>query len=283
MSAAQIGKGRKKSRMTVARLNHCAVIATHHKTGTVWMRKVFRAIASLTGTPFFNMNAIKSQDLHDIMAPAILLNDHSNFRNAAWIIGDDRFRIMHVIRDPRDVVVSAMHYHCTAPEEWLHRKRPMFKGLTYQEKINSLPDDRARYLFEMQHTAGRVIKDMRNWDYNASNSIECRYETLMADIEMVAFSRALTYLGFDDSELDGCRGQIWEHSLFGSLLEKRQDGAPSTHIRSGEVRQWPDIFDGNLGQSFLDRFGDVLIELGYENDHSWVQKLPSADESRSST
>jgi hypothetical protein len=253
-------------------LNRFAVVATHHKTGTVWMRTVFQRIASSIGVPFINIKAVRPSELRAMSAPAILFNDHSKFNKIRWMLANDAFRILHLIRDPRDVVVSAMHYHLRATEKWLHVQRKSFSGMSYQQALNNLDDDHSRYLFEMENSAGRVIRDMGKWDYLLSNSLECKYETLILDSDRSVFRRIIGHLGFADDEVDECLRLFWKHSLFGELGEQAKT-AKSKHIRSGEVTQWKKVFDRDMAASFLDKFGNVLIKLDYERDNSWVDGL----------
>src|SRR5205807_6273285 len=120
-------------------MNRCrAIIATHHKTGTAWMSKVFNAVADRLSVPILSQSRKSSPQ---IPLPVILFNNHSDFSSADWILRDPDSRIFHLIRDPRDVIISAMHYHKTARESWLHRAKAKFGQKTYQEELNSLRDD----------------------------------------------------------------------------------------------------------------------------------------------
>jgi hypothetical protein len=246
-------------------LKHYVVVATHHKTGSVWMRTVFRSIGRSLGLPFVSLNKSRSKKSGHSPAPAILFNDHSNFSNCPWALGDPRSRILHIIRDPRDVIISAMRYHLSAKESWLHEPRKAFRGMSYQQTLNSLPDDRSRYAFEMERSAMRVIRDMQNWDYTRPNCFECKYEELIADTSMDLVTSILIHLGFELKDLKTCRQIFWDNSLFGGLR-----GSRSPHIRSGELRQWESVFDESLAISFTARFPDALIRLGYEPDNSWA-------------
>lgn len=245
-----------------------ALVATHHKTGSVWMRTVFKSIATETGVPFINLSKKRVLDAERLPESAILFSDHSDFSGCAWILDHPRSRIMHVIRDPRDVIISAMHYHRKAKEAWLHLPRKGLGGMTYQQKLNRLPDDRARYLFEMERTSRRVIRDMQKWDYGRPNSLECRYEDMIADVGMELVSEILLHLGFEAGELEACRQIFWKNSLFGELR-----GSQSVHIRSGALRQWPEMFDASLAAAFLEQFPDALVQLGYEPDNSWTASV----------
>jgi hypothetical protein len=200
-----------------------------------------------------------------VSIPAIIFNNHSDFRGVDWLPQDPDTRIFHLIRDPRDVIISAMHYHRTAREPWLHNPRSRFNGMTYQQKLNSLPDDRARLIWEMDNTGGRTINAMKAWDYSLENSCEMKYEELIGDVDGIEFARVASHLGFDHDEVAICREEFRKRSLFG-----RKRRSKSVHVRSGMRRQWEGVYDVDLGQIFVEKFGTALVDLGYEPDNSWV-------------
>jgi len=249
-------------------MNRCAVIATHHKTGTVWMRDVFRGISHDLKINFIYLTRKSPQKKAKLLPPAVVLNDHADFSAMPWLIDGPDQRILHVVRDPRDVLISAMHYHRVAQESWLHVSRKTFGGLSYQQKLNSLPDDRSRYLFELKHSAGRTIGKMCSWNYGAKNCFECRYEDLATDFEMKLFTQIVCHLGFAPDELEICRANFWKNSLFG-----QREAGESPHVRRGAPRQWSDVFDRELAMRFLHQFGSALVTLGYEPDDTWIEHL----------
>jgi hypothetical protein len=248
-----------------------AVIVTHHKTGTVWMQTTFRQIAAKLGIRFVRVHTDAIVPAEELAAPIIFFERSGKFREYPDLSDDPRVRIVHLIRDPRDVVISGMHYHLTSQEGWLHRPSDRFDGRTYQSAINSFATDRARYVFEMDNRAASTIRTMLRWyQDDRTNSFECKYEDLIRDVEMLLFTRVATYLGFSGQELDVCRSAFWKHSLFCRKAEWKDSG----HIRSGEARQWMNVFDKPLAEEFTNRFGDALGSLGYESDNSWIDRLP---------
>jgi hypothetical protein len=249
-------------------MNACAVIATHHKTGTVWMRTVFQRLSRLLGIRFVMLDRKSDPALRRFRTPVVVMDDHAEFNNCKWILERRSTRLFHLIRDPRDVIISAAHYHCSARESWLHRRREKFDGQSYQHTIRHLRTDRERYIFEMDNSAGLVIAAMQNWDYGMPNAMEGQYEQLIADDEGVLFGQVLEHLGFEPSEVQCGREQF----LLGSIIGAGP--AKPAHVRSGMPRQWEQIFDHGLAVLFLQKFGDVLLKLGYEKDAAWAENLP---------
>ena len=174
------------------------------------------------------------------------------------------YRGLHLIRDPRDTIVSGCFYHQHADEPWLHRKRKKFGGLSYQEKINSYATFSDKLLFELEHSARSAIRHMSRWDYGNPSFMETKYEDLIRDRNLVLFDEIFRFLGFPDECLPEVRRIAYENSLF-SRKHK-----PDGHIRCGSPSQWRLYFGPAHSRRFLEVYGDVLIQLGYENDDRWA-------------
>lgn len=254
-------------------MDRCAVVATYHKGGTAWMGSTFQRIGKKLDIPVLNVDVDAVPKPEGVKPPFIFLSPHSSLTRHPWLMRNPEHRIFHLVRDPRDIVISGMHYHRVATEEWLLRPHAEYGGISYREKLNSLKTDRDRYLFEMSHAAARSIRNMELWDYHQPHVFECKYEDLICDTDMVLFERAARHLGFSDADMQTCLSVFWKKSLFGG--KKKAKGKGKMHIRSGDPRQWPGVFDREMGAMFGKRFGDVLIRLGYESGNGWVDGLPA--------
>src|SRR3979409_1439354 len=92
------------------------VVATHHKTGTVWMSSVFKAISKALGASYIDFWSHYGRLDSLLKTPFVLFNHDSMFLQHSDILVRDDVRVLHLIRDPRDVLISAMHYHKTSSE-----------------------------------------------------------------------------------------------------------------------------------------------------------------------
>lgn len=230
-------------------------VCTHHKTGTVWMAIVFGIIARECGLAF---SKERQADL-----PArldIWLDNHSRIDLPAMrarAAAEGRpLRVLHLIRDPRDVIISGAHYHTRTDEAWANRPRPRFGQRSYRETISALPSEHERLLFEMAEAGGETIRAMLAWRYGEPEVFEARYEELIVDRELVRFDAILRFLGFEGAELKTALAIVERKSLFGGL------DAPA-HVRSGQPGQWRRQFTPALAAAFEQRFPGAAERLGY--------------------
>ncbi|HSI00862.1 MAG TPA: sulfotransferase domain-containing protein [Reyranella sp.] len=245
------------------------VVATHHKTGTVWMDGVFKAIAKSFGVRYVNFRAEQSR-LSDLdHGRFILFCYDSQFREHAPLLDREDVKILHLVRDPRDVVISAMHYHKGSRESWLHEPIPGYDNATYQRALRRQPTRFLQYVFEMENSSASTLRDMMSWRYGRANCCEVRYEDLRQDSDLTYWQRITSSLGFSPDEQPMASRSFWQNSLFGGLPR-----LGNRHIRSGTVAQWKHEFTPELARAFLKRFPDVLQRLGYETSDAWVLQLP---------
>ena len=144
-------------------------VATHHKTGTALMHDVFSTIANASSLSytFFDARAFEDAELvvNDVTGKRLDRAAKRRFREAdivldyhfgkslpAFIERNEtkrllesmvsvsnarEYRIVHVVRDPLDVLVSGLAYHARSPndERWLSRAR--VAELSYAEFLKT--------------------------------------------------------------------------------------------------------------------------------------------------
>jgi len=235
------------------------LIAVHHKAGTNWLASIFRQVCSQHEMRWQEGSSPNSSKNFDVF-----FQDHSYFSEALL---KDHYRGLHLIRDPRDLIVSGCFYHQHSSEEWLHIPRDEFGGLTYQQKINSFASTAEKLLFEMQYNGSDTIRDLLRWNYQNPAFIEVKYEDLIEDTELLLFARIFRFLGIAEALIDDFTRIAFNNSLFSGKVS-------SEHVRSGKSQQWRQYFDRELAQHFVALFDEALIDLGYEENQSWVTLCP---------
>ena len=157
------------------------------------------------------------------------------------------------------VVVSGAKYHLKSDEAWLHVPQEQFAGLTYQEKIRSLENDRDRFLFEMDHCAGWTIREMIDWQHHGYSWCKTfKLEELMTDVGLDHYFAMFRFLGFEGFSLITCLDIACRNSVFGGVQ------SASGHIRSRTPEDWKHYFDDKLSERFDAMFPGSVEKLGYQ-------------------
>lgn len=215
-------------------------------------------------------------------------------------------RGFHVVRDPRDIVVSAYFSHKKShhTDEWpeLVDHRARLQCLSVAEGL-LLELDFIRPFFEHMYT----------WDYEQENVLELHMEEITAR-PLPSFLAIMDFLGLMAEPSSSRVGQLAHrvvtasnrlnhrgrrfmpghlplfptptyrlHSLPSStikrIVEKRtferltgrkrgQENA-SNHLRKGVPGDWKNYFEDTHVQAFKERYNDLLLRLNYEDTPDW--------------
>ncbi len=233
---------------------HCC----YHKVGTAWFIRVLRSIARYYGLSFQCSTQSHLQRNTDIFMEYMSRVDVNKLPD---YIGS------HMIRDPRDVIISAYFYHLWTKEEWAHIPRKNLNSLTYQEYLNSLNREEG-LLAEMKGTSKEVIEEMYLWDYNNPHFFEFKYEDLLEN-ETKVFSQIFKHYGFKEEAISNCLKIAEKFSFKNKSRRKKGTINTKSHLRSGRTGEWKEVFTEKHKNQFKELFGDGLIKLGYETDRDW--------------
>ncbi len=188
-------------------------------------------------------------------------------------------KIVHVVRDGRDVAVSAMHHWwrlATDREGGVFELSPEELRLrdAYAENGQAFLDE-GRSIF----TEERLAQLARRWDYRTGKGrrdgaelygedyLEIRYEDLLLDTPTV-FGRVLEFLGAssEDRMIERClRSSSFERASKRSTGEEDS----SSFFRKGVAGDWRNVFNARDRELYKELAGERLIELGYETSDDW--------------
>jgi hypothetical protein len=260
-------------------------VGVHHKTGTIWMKRLHESIARRLGLPFTGLKRAPDSSgsqgtpgkidptflestLRSVSAQrhGVVFDVHSRFAEIPRQL--PRIRGVHLVRDPRDVLISATLYNLKSTEWWLHRPLPHFNNVTYQERLSSAGTMREALLFELSHQTRAAIADMAAFP-RIERVPTITYESLMTGDVLAAFDEMFSSLGFAGSARRIALDCARQESIV--LNPDRRD---LPHVRSGETQQWRQVFDRKLGEQFAAAAGPELAALDYEPDDSWLEDLP---------
>jgi len=283
----------------------------HHKCATGWTDAILMEICYHMGIRFRIVHS--PNDFRSYSSfPSFVEEEKVDF--LAYTNADRRlasslplYRGFHMVRDPRDVLVSAYFSHRFShpTDRWpaLERHRTRLQEVSKEEGL----------LLEMEFSRW-VFEQMYSWDYNRENVLELRMEDVTArPVEhLTKIARFLNIL--DENTSGGARQMTRQFQMrvnrlnqrgrrfmpanlpmfpvprrrfeditlpmletivrkksFEKLAGGRKKGEENvqSHYRKGKAGDWQNHFTEAHKEGFKERFNDVLLKLGYETDRSW--------------
>ncbi|MCF8414424.1 MAG: sulfotransferase domain-containing protein [Melioribacteraceae bacterium] len=253
----------------------------YHKGGTTLFRKIFREFCDLNNKKFL---ALPGKQTHIPQNADVILFPHSLIDLS---LISEPFLGVHTIRDPRDIVVSGYLYHRRTNEKWCVNsdfdfKHPiMFPQVPYSQEYRS-EDWKMKYLkslngmsyqnnllnmsqydglfFEMNNYGTWTIESMDKWDYNNENILEIRFEDVMNNFGEI-FKMIFEHLRFSKSEIKQGINIAAKHDL---NRKSKAEIARIKHVSSPKASKWKDYFETRHIETFGQKFGDIMLKLGYE-------------------
>jgi hypothetical protein len=285
----------------------------HHKCASQYIKAVFLGATALLGMVPSRVDSLSSELPLGYQArepyprllaeyrarlltdPAVVLCLTNGDSEAVSLLEQrGEYHGFHVIRDPRDVLVSAYFSH-------LYSHPIHFDGSWIAEarqQLSALPDIESGLLLEMEYDAP-IFAAMGGWNYANPRVYETRYETLIAD-PLKEFARMLQAVGISTPRLD-CAAlaalalDLWRRraqqrplperatlpmpvlrrivaaNAFARKAGGRRPGEEDArhHYRKGVAGDWRTYFTPRIIAAFKERYGDLLIGLGYERSRDW--------------
>jgi hypothetical protein len=291
--------------------NNVMVFLGHHKCASTYINQVIAYLCALLGVRRkveyhstvlpMNYHLVEpfKTDLPNIMRS--IHNDDYDFLchwnadlNVIKALRERGYKGFHVIRDPRDVVISGYFSHKfshPAREDlnpWMVKQRELLTHVDLEEGL----------LLEIAFNEA-VFEAMRTWNYNDPKVYESRYETLTVQPQQ-EFKRIFEFLGiavpdFDVFSMAGLMLNKLEQKLLGHPMRprnrcpkfffqrilsvnsfetyakgrKKGEEDAQSHFRKGVAGDWKNHFTPKVKDVFKERYGQLLIDLKYENSLDW--------------
>ncbi len=176
------------------------------------------------------------------------------------ILSSDNFATIFILRDPRDVVVSHVHYVTDIEPNHVHHAYYTQVLHSFDERLKTSIVGRPDAAHPFPDIAGRFAPFV-GWLGNAG-VLTLKYENLMAD-PLTLSEQILDYVikrGFPVT---------MEKTRAVEVLVSRINPQKSPTFRKGKSGGWKNAFTQEHKDIFKEIAGQLLIDLGYENDTNW--------------
>lgn len=275
----------------------------HHKCASTYSINMCYEVCNTLGLkPIEQKIAFEEspENIFPLKKSTFLISQTSTYAKVKRL--SNNFRGFHVIRDPRDICVSGYFSHLKT-----HFVEGWPQLAEYRKELQKLNKEEG-LLREFEYS-DFWLQHIINWNYDDPNIIEIKMEDLTENpfeqwtrifdflgiidphekkIEKApSFSyrmkgninRALKYrnlpegLRFNKNGLLVSTIRDWTENRysFNKLAGGRKQGEENTnsHYRKGARGDWKNHFNDQHKSVFKEKYGDLLIKLGYEKDNNW--------------
>ncbi len=254
---------------------------SYHKCMTSYFNTVFSKISQQFQWHHLHHNGIldsfyKDVEAHKDQISIISVNNQPvNFERLP-----KKYLGTHLIRDPRDLLISGYRYHLWCKEPWT--QIPMsaqLKGTLCVEDLGLMDKSVDRSFQELLNTVDKEhglllelnfrkshFQQMLQWNYSNPNILELRYEDLFGN-EIEVFKNIFRHYGFSHSFIKKALGIVEAHS-FKNLNMKGGTGAKK-HASKGIPGQWKEELPASIIKIFKSEHGGLLEKVGYEKNKNW--------------
>ena len=232
----------------------------HHKAATSWFGRIYRKISQYF---CWKYEVGKQNKPCPDTDTDIFMSWGSKFEFSALgpYVGT------HLIRDPRDMIISGYYYHLWCNEIWCKQPVDDFNGKSYQEVLNSLSLENG-ISFEMSNRFKKTASSMVNWNYKNPYILELKFEEIINDIDQ-HFIRIFQHYGFNEKETEIAM-KIVDSCKFEKITGRLQgEENPTNHYRKGIVGDWKNHFNESHKHLFKELYPGLLEKLGYEQNDLW--------------
>lgn len=245
----------------------------HHKCATNYIRGVVHGVCQVLDFKDTNVPGLKTigGDLKKYINENninFLALTNANRRVAGELENVPAF---HVIRDPRDIVVSAYFSH-----RYSHSTKKWDKLIGHREQLKQATLEEGLML-ELEFSR-QNLQAIGRWDYSLPNVLEIKMEDLTRDPERYFFEifKHLDLLSESKKQDGKVTGKQLSKIIQKNRFEKKSRGRlpgeedVTSHYRKGISGDWKNYFSREHIRFFKENYNDVLLKLGYESDPDWI-------------
>ena len=254
-------------------LYHCCI----QKTGSQWLKSIFSDSIFLKHTGldnydpaknYLNKNISKEIETVDFPTRQIISPLYINYQKFLELKKPENYKAIFVMRDYRDVVISDYfsyrYSHSSKKWKFIQDRR---------EKLNqmSLDDGLMLLINDIKDHKYNQVECLRSWLQSGENKrvMICKFEDMIGDRSVETFTNIFLHLDIDISE--SSLKSLLEKNSFEAKTKGRKPGVEkqNAHYRKGISGDWKTYFKEKHIIRFKEITGELLLELGYEENNNW--------------
>ena len=238
-----------------------------HKSGSNWIQHIMKeaCVAADLSYDRFTRREEFGSDLRQWV-------EETGTRAVSWVnaewpyVASADFRAFHVVRDPRDILVSGYFSHLkTHPtENWPNL-------ISFRKRLQSAVVDKGLRL-EMDFMY-RVWLRMAGWPLLHPNILTMRLEDF-GDAYAERFRTLFTFIGLFQQ---GLTEAAFEQIMHDNAVKKIAAGKTthgktnmSAHYRKGQHGDWRNYLTDEHIEMVRERLNPILLKYEYETDPNWT-------------
>lgn len=233
---------------------------THWKAGSQWVRAIIKRLDGdrlVIGPAVAHLSGYGEQDRSGALFSPVYIHRDAFHE----IVGhDSSHRKVVVIRDLRDAVVS---WYFSA--RYSHGSNPAIDQFRDRLGQLSLEDG---LLMVLEKPAVVMARTQTSWKHAPEDErLLFRYEDLILETPRL-MNQLLDHLGVNPDAT--AREEAIEAESFENKTGRmRGQEDIKRHERKGVAGDWQNHFTDRVKDAFKEKFGQVLIDTGYESDLNW--------------
>ena len=253
---------------------HCCV----QRTGSQWIKSILSDIRTYrySGlTTFAYQNTLPGRSdprkltersfSEAFPSNTIVTQLYIDFENFKAIPKPKRYRAFFIMRDPRDLVVSA-YFSNKQSHPIMGQEMARIREILNRASLT----DGLLYMIQQRQDHGHFMA-LDSWidaPKRDENVLLLKFEDLTGQASFHFFRQLFLHcdIPMREDELDKL---LYAHSFKRLSGRKRGQEDKSAHYRKGVRGDWRNYFNDVVSAEFKKVTGNLLVRLGYENDSQW--------------
>jgi len=253
------------------------VVCGYPKSGTVWATRLVAQLLDAPAVGYWGYTGESFvQEGEDRKSEWHCYKSHHHYKDLSADYGKNIDKIIYMVRDPRDILVSGM-YHFRFYSDWLNQ-------LTTNHSVPQKPLKLAKKidakLHSRQHKVNRMLNMLQNgdehiancgWGWNehlssyiaSGNALIIKYEDLLQN-GLETAKKILTHVGKEKSETTIKKDlHLQSFKVKKQILSEKKEVVKAKHMRKGIVGDWQNQIPKETVEILEIRHDELMKKLGY--------------------